>query len=208
MKRLHLLFSVLLFIAVLMGSCTKDNESIAPVFALQNADSISADEYAIYSVLLSESSFPKTQYEVQQSTSTAVDTNYKSLLCTKAKELLPVIDTTLFDNYTKANARSYNLGNFFNASGKDIKLVASAELGYIFSSQDLNQNWNLFYSRYPDSGGVVEFTRVGFNKDHTQAITQIICTSATLDASGQILILTKVNNRWKITSTISNWQSK
>jgi hypothetical protein len=208
MKRFQLLLSVLLVVAIFMTSCTQDNESVVPVFALQNADSISSEEYAVYSTLLSQSAFSKTQYEVQQSTSTAIETNYNTAFYAKVKTDYPNVDTTVFEDYEKVNAQSFNLDNRFKISGKEIRLIASAELGYIFGSQDLNQNWKLFYSRYPDSGGVVEFTRVGFNKDKTQAVAQIICTSASLEASSQLLILAKVNTKWQIASIVSSWQSK
>lgn len=61
------------------------------------------------------------------------------------------------------------------------------------------QPWDQFYSRYPDSGGYVVFSAVGFNETKTRALVYIAHYCGNLCGGGSHHFMEKVDGRWRET---------
>ncbi len=63
-----------------------------------------------------------------------------------------------------------------------------------------------FQQRFPRSYGYLTFTRVGFNRDLTEAVfyTEHICG---LCGEGKYVYLRKINGRWKVQAQFGTWIS-
>jgi hypothetical protein len=70
-------------------------------------------------------------------------------------------------------------------------LISDAERDQILD----NGGWNEFFRRYPDSRGIEYFSRVGFNKNRTQAILYFVHSND--DEAGILVLLNKTQNQWK-----------
>jgi hypothetical protein len=58
-------------------------------------------------------------------------------------------------------------------------------------------DWQAFYRRYPDSGGYVEVSAVGFNQAKTRALAYMAHHCGGLCGSGTHYLLEKVNGAWR-----------
>ncbi len=72
---------------------------------------------------------------------------------------------------------------------------------------DINKDWDEFYKRHPNSNGMIDMTRIGFNLDKSQAIVEIGHFYASLGADGLLIYLKYENNVWKIIKTVNTWVS-
>ena len=60
-----------------------------------------------------------------------------------------------------------------------------------------NAGWTEFYRQYPESGGIVEFSAVGFNADKTIAVVYMGRLCGPLCGSGIFHVMEKRNGKWK-----------
>lgn len=65
-----------------------------------------------------------------------------------------------------------------------------------------NNNWDVFYKRYPDSGGIIMMSAVGFNRDRTLAILYTWSTCNNLCGRGSFALLKKLNGKWRPVSGV------
>ena len=93
-------------------------------------------------------------------------------------------------DYVKVNAKPSLLNRQI-----DIKipyqLIMAAQI-----DTNSNAGWETFYQRYPDSGGWIELSAVGFNNDKTVAVVSMAHHCGALCASGRFHVLEKKNGRW------------
>jgi hypothetical protein len=202
MKIKIITLSALLISSFCYYSCEKDKNTESPEFSLQQADNFTTEEYEIYSLVINESNAEKVVIK-QKTTADTLQSYYYSIL----KENNANIDSSVVINYYQMNGSSYYFDNNFNVSGKEIKLISTTEIQYIFSGQDINDGWDEFFKEYPNSEGIVEFTRIGFNQNHNQALLEIGRQDASLGGSGKIIFLQKVKNTWIIKDSIATWIS-
>ena len=57
--------------------------------------------------------------------------------------------------------------------------------------------WNAYYRQYPDSGGLLEFSAVGFNPDKTIAVVYMGHSCGDLCGGGTFHVLEKIDGKWK-----------
>jgi len=70
-----------------------------------------------------------------------------------------------------------------------------------------NKEWQLFYKRYPKSGGLFQFSNVYFSQDGSKAIVYHSLLRNGLNGHGALVVFTKVNGGWKIRYHINLWQA-
>ena len=58
-------------------------------------------------------------------------------------------------------------------------------------------NWDDFYTWYPDSGGIIRMSAVGFNRQRTLAIVYTWSTRDNI-GSGSVSLLKKIKGKWKL----------
>ena len=87
----------------------------------------------------------------------------------------------------------------------DYEVVNSAQLDSFFKKG--GGSWPAYYKQYPGSQGVLEFSRVGFNADGTQALFYYGNTCGGLCGGGGYVVMKKRSGRWVIGKEIEMWVS-
>ncbi|GAF02733.1 hypothetical protein [Saccharicrinis fermentans] len=205
-KRLIIYISCTFVIGLLTQSCEKTDKEIKPEFSLEQADLISDENYNIYSLVIEEM-YSSEKIVIAQATKTSIDLNYDNYFYDYLVENHQDFDTILVKTHGDLNENSVNFGEQFHDETKEIILITSEELSYVFDSQDLNRDWEEFYNDYENSNGIIRFSRIAYNDDKTQAIFEIGHSYASLGGGGSIIYLKKQDGIWTITEVIPTWIS-
>jgi hypothetical protein len=109
---------------------------------------------------------------------------------------MQTIDNYLLVNKTRQEVKVWNLGiNYVIVRNSDLP------------GDRLESFWEEFYKKYPNSSGLVFFSRVGFNERHDQAFVYVGRSCGGLCGSGDYVLLTKVNGQWVVTGEQNLWVS-
>ncbi len=105
------------------------------------------------------------------------------------------LTTATVKDYLAENAQSRNLksdrfGDHLFLSGREIAA----------NFADGNQGWDEFYERFPESEGIVYFSRVGFDFERTQALVYVGYNCGEACGSARFVILKKTNGDWILAS--------
>ncbi len=89
------------------------------------------------------------------------------------------------------------------------ELVPKSSIDAIFANKGVD-GWTDFYAKYPNSGGIVHMSAVGFNADKTFAIVYVGHACGGRCGGGKYHILKKRGNKWSEAEWIGNrcsWRS-
>lgn len=190
-------------------SCNRDDddtsESVRPVFSLQQPDEFPEDTYDIYSLVIEEE-YSSDKIVIRQETMGSSEVGFESQ-SEYLTETYPDFDSTLFETHRELNTNSQYFGQQFYSDSKEIILISTEELSYIFNSQDVEANWEEFYTEYPNSNGSILFSRIAYNDDQTQAIFEISHSYASMGGSGSLVYLKKQDGNWIIADILITWIS-
>ena len=77
-------------------------------------------------------------------------------------------------------------------------MISHDEYDYFFNGENDTKNWNSFYNYYPNSFEVIQFSRIGFNNNFTEAVVNH--QQYNNNGNGQFTInyLSKANGIWEI----------
>ena len=117
----------------------------------------------------------------------------------------------MFSTLTEGVAKDYRAKN-----NKPVRLVDS--FGFIVKhvlvdKQEVDKifigggSWEEFYKRYPDSGGFIILSRVGFNAAMNQALVYIQHGCGGLCGTGHYVLLEKSVDRWRVVNRNMVWIS-
>lgn len=115
------------------------------------------------------------------------------------------LDATLIEDFNRKNERAYILENRLSIP-LSVILISERELDQIF---DFDEGWKEFYKRYPGSGGYITVSRVGFNKDKSEAFVYISSQSGWLIGSGYFVLLSRPSkdDKWGVVKEVMLWIS-
>jgi hypothetical protein len=116
-------------------------------------------------------------------------------------QLSPISPETIFA-YKAQNKESSPLKDPFNLKIKHV-LVEDELLSRILKGG----RWEEFYQKYPDSGGFISFSQVGFNSEMNQALVYFEHWCQSLCGSGIYVLLDKGKDGWKVTKRHRSWIS-
>ena len=88
--------------------------------------------------------------------------------------------------------------------GPEVKLISEGEKNKLFQKGD---GWKRFYATYPESQGILDVSRVGFNGDRTQALVYAGNQSHWLAGAGFYVLLEKKDGKWEIAAKDGCWIS-
>ena len=187
MKKIVLVFIVLITIASI-SSCKENVEDQNEVnVELETPDEISAINYEVYNDFLQARYSNDARLFFSQKTDGSVYWDVDMLLFEYQE-----VDSTTIISFEKL--RSKNI--FLNQDS----LVNIATL--ISVTGDYEEQRSLLYSNYPEAKGLTRFTRIGFNKDSTQAIFGTSFRGENLPASDWNYLMEKGDDGW-----IVKWKS-
>ncbi|MGH9819763.1 MAG: hypothetical protein ACRD43_06305 [Pyrinomonadaceae bacterium] len=155
------------------------------------------DAYEIYSALLGEEwpvSVAKAKTLVIQTETVDYPNMGDAMSClapAKGKESLfdPVLAA-----YHKANKSPAFLQRKFDESFT-YELVSRDWIKKLFDEKSIG-GWKDFYAKYPDSGGIISMSAVGFNVDKTIALVYMGHSCGGLCGGGRYHMLQKTDGKW------------
>jgi len=162
------------------------------------------DAYEIYSLLVSGDQayrFANGTLVIQQETVTSEKLDDSCLTPQAAREFRDAIEDYRRHNERLLLQRNFNID-------KPYELVNTETIGTLIK----DCNWDDFYKRYPDSGGIFMMSAVGFNRQRTLAIVytwrnvKLACNNhcsagscpVPAGAAENFHFLKKTNGKWKL----------
>jgi hypothetical protein len=67
--------------------------------------------------------------------------------------------------------------------------------------------WESFYARYPDAGGIMAFSRVGFNEKRDRALLYSTISCGSLCGTGHYFLLKRDSGKWVLLKDYMAWIS-
>jgi len=129
------------------------------------------------------------------------------------KEIRETAAKDLLQDYTQKNKISVLLEARFS-SRLPVALISEAQRDRIFDikGEGEKKTANLdglkeLERLYPNSQGFLSLSRIGFNKDSTQALVYVGNVCGGLCGSGQFFFLVKAGNGWKVKLLATTWVS-
>ena len=90
-------------------------------------------------------------------------------------------------------------------------LLTSKECETIFTNPNnmdpATDDWSKFYIKYPESGGYISLSNVGYNKARDQALVYFVHWCGMLCGTGNYLLLSKDETGWKVDTVAMIWIS-
>jgi hypothetical protein len=109
---------------------------------------------------------------------------------------LQTLDNYVLSNKTRQELKVWNLGiNYV--------LIRDSDL----PDGTIENFWATFYKKYPNSPGLVVFSKVGFNDRHDQAFVYVARSCGGLCGAGDYVLLNKVNGEWVVLNEQGLWVS-
>jgi len=122
---------------------------------------------------------------------------------------IPLSDE-LIRNFEKALKSRLRLDRSFRGKLPYI-LVSDREFTSIFvQSPDLNHmqdEWDRFYKRFPESGGYVVLSNVGYNSSRNEALVYFVHWCGTVCGTGTYIWLKKIDAAWSVQKIARMWIS-
>lgn len=102
---------------------------------------------------------------------------------------------TAIDDYIKVNQKKWLLQEKFKLK-IPYKLVDSKTIISIINPLTEKEDWKAFYKQYPDSGGFIDLSAVGFNADKSVAVASKGRWCGSLCGEGDYYVLQKKDGKW------------
>jgi hypothetical protein len=147
----------------------------------------SADEYAVYSDLIN------SRY-VQDDVSLIVIEDQTSGESDGVRGLQG-LDGDLLEDYQAKNRMAYGLERLFNLK-TSYELISEEDA--LDTLSDYEGAWDMFYDIYPDSQGILILSRVGFDKNKTQALAYACNQAGPAAREGSYYLLARKGDCWKV----------
>ena len=176
-------------------------------YRLYAEDGPEADEYAVYAALFAEKGDDKQGTQIVLQDVTVVNDRFSGRLDQRALEKLfglPSIKDAINDFVTK-NRKSSVLTDQFKLSAT-IVLITDSDVKRLFHDS-IDGGWDLFHAKYPKATSINTLSRVGFNKDRTEALVYYTYSCGGLCGQGQYVLLRKRDGHWKIEKESMTWIS-
>lgn len=187
----------------------RNNQSQSlPISLSDFSTSEETEEYAVYSALL-EKLFVKDDVKllvIRKQTlfsinnyfiRTAVEESFSDM-----KKLFSSVSEDAFRDYRIKNQYPSILSSKFILS---VKYVFTDEFEF---NKDKDAAWIAsFFEKYPDARGIIQLSKIGFNKDRTEAFVfaEFICSP--LCSGGNNILLEKNSGVWKVKEKFEGWKS-
>lgn len=194
----------LILFAFLASILTAQGVSAYRTYAEDGPD---ADEYAVYAALFAEKGNDKQGTQIVLEEATVVNDSFAGRMDQRSLEKLfglPSIKDAI-DDFIKKNRKSSVLTDQFKLKAT-IVLITNSDVKRMFHDS-IDGGWDLFHAKYPNATSINTLSRVGFNKDRTDALVYYTYSCGGLCGQGQYVLLGKHDGQWKIEKESMTWIS-
>jgi len=112
----------------------------------------------------------------------------------------------LSNDYKASNEKYFTINISQIKSSVKICQLSTDALHKIFNPTN-KDGWTEFYKLFPNAGGILHFSRIGFNTRRDQAVLYHSCGKSGLDGVGFYILLHKINSVWRIKVIAESWIS-
>ncbi|MBO0724516.1 MAG: hypothetical protein J2P52_02865 [Blastocatellia bacterium] len=148
-----------------------------------------AEAYEVYAAILPTDWL----WQVQKAKSLVIQSETKVYkMCLRPDGESEKIVGPAISEYVRLNEKTWLLQQRLNIE-KQYEFIASDDLKSIFKQPG---GWERFHTQYPDSGGWIELSAVGFNADKTVAVVYAGHHCGGLCGGGGFHILQKKDGKW------------
>ena len=116
----------------------------------------------------------------------------------------PSLQQTTIDAFQKINSQQACIRRSFHIQ-VNYELIDSTRLDNIFKNN--GRGWMTYYKQFPNSQGILTFSRVSFSADGTQALFYLSNRCGGLCGCGRYVVMEKRNGHWMIGKEIEMWVS-
>jgi hypothetical protein len=120
------------------------------------------------------------------------------------REKFPDLRQDTLADFLANNAESHCVTPNFTWGGHLLSVSESRLREFFCEGTD---GWERFRAAYPESSGLLEFSRVGLNEELTQALFYAGVTYDAMGGSGEYWLFAHVNGRWEIGGHMRAWIS-
>jgi hypothetical protein len=187
----------LMLLMLLLCSCSPG--SLGPT--VTPPPGIEAEEYAVYSALIRQNPIGYNlgaSFVVREQTVADLDMFERTL------EYADRLPGQLVDSYRSRNAASYTLSPNLDVE-QDYAMMPQEKFEEIFRRG--GSVWTRFQAEYPEAGGMIIFSRVGFDAKGDKALADMGFRCGDLCGAGGLYLLVKEDGNWKVQETLLAWQS-
>lgn len=121
----------------------------------------------------------------------AAETNADFQMCLRPDAEWEKIIGGAISNYLEVNKKTWLIRKNI-AADTPYKIISIKEIESAFEKG----SWDGFYNRYPDSGGYIQLSAVGFNDDRTVAVVFTRHYCGMLCGGGSYNVLQKKDGKW------------
>jgi hypothetical protein len=147
-----------------------------------------AEAYEVYAAILPE----EWPISYAKAKTVAIRTETKAYqMCLRPEQEWEEILGPAISNYQKLSQKTWLVQDRIRLE-TPYKLVTEDELKTIMESS----GWDGFYKQYPDSGGWIELSAVGFNAKRTVAVVYMGHSCGGLCGGGSFHVLQKKDGKW------------
>lgn len=178
-------FKTFLLSSILLCGCTAERSPFEPLIQVGTGE-----EYEIYRTLVADSNFYRAETVVLCDSTQAWDfSNGEAPWMGR----MPQLSEETLQRYLSVNRTRVPLKTI-PCPGKTCVLISFEKMA----------DWRRMY---PDAGGAITVSRVGFNRAGTQALVYWSVYWAPLAASGSVILLEKEGGHWTVRQNLMIWIS-
>lgn len=111
------------------------------------------------------------------------------------------------EDYKAKNEVPERLKPIFNIRAKYLLLGRTEYRRFFAGAENLIKQWERYYKKYPNAPGYLSVSRVGFNREMTEALVYIELHCGSLCADGRFKMLGKEKEGWRIKQEIQFYAS-
>lgn len=167
-----------------------------------NESGIQPEEYAVYAVIIKETGREEKNADrllvINEQPSPWISSidDGQSNFYEEMKKDSPSLMAETVDDLRPKNKESFKFARNFNLDRQYVLL--SGEENRTLFKPGVGDGWKSFREKYPKAGGIVTFSRVGFNADRTQALVYRGYQCGGLCGGGNYYLLSRKNGVWVI----------
>lgn len=113
---------------------------------------------------------------------------------------MSALEGDTLNDYQARNRDEERLSNLFNLKVQS-ELISGRDIDDLLAKNFI-EGWQAIKDKYPDSNGIITLSKVGFNRQTTQALVYVAISCGPHCGEGNFILLSKAKGIWSIQSKL------